>query len=177
MALQAPKAADLFDGASPVEAAERMEEFQGVLNKALANGSTTPGQAPTDPVAAIEALAINKSLSPEATASLQTALAAQRGAMGDINKEITLTTPLSTSFAAFDLEAPAKLLAQLHSVTESLVRRVLVQATVSREFLATPVLVLAESAIYGRESQNQRQTPSVASLLSAVHRFRMPLMI
>jgi hypothetical protein len=110
MALQAPKAADLFDGASPVEAAERMEEFQGVLNKALANGSTTPGQAPTDPVAAIEALAINKSLSPEATASLQTALAAQRGAMGDINKEITLTTPLSTSFAAFDLEAPAKLL-------------------------------------------------------------------
>jgi len=110
MALQAPKAADLFDGASPVEAAERMEEFQGVLNKALAHGSTTPGQAPTDPVAALEALAINKSLSAEATASLQTALAAQRGAMGDINKEITLTTPLSTSFAAFDLEAPAKLL-------------------------------------------------------------------
>ena len=110
MSLQAPKAADLFDGASPVEAAERMEEFQGVLNKALANGSTTPGQAPTDPVAALEALAISKSLSAEATASLQTALAAQRGAMGDINKEITLTTPLSTSFAAFDLEAPAKLL-------------------------------------------------------------------
>jgi hypothetical protein len=110
MALQAPKAADLFDGASPVEAAERMEEFQGVLNKALANGSTTPGQAPTDPVAAMEALAISKSLSAEASASLQNALAAQRGAMGDLNKEITLTTPLSTSFAAFDLEAPAKLL-------------------------------------------------------------------
>jgi hypothetical protein len=41
---------------------------------------------------------------------LNTALAAQRMAMQDIQKEITLTSPLSTSFAAFDLEAPAKLL-------------------------------------------------------------------
>jgi hypothetical protein len=31
-------------------------------------------------------------------------------AMQDIQKDITLTSPLSTSFAAFDLEAPAKLL-------------------------------------------------------------------
>jgi hypothetical protein len=41
---------------------------------------------------------------------LNTALAAQRMAMQDIQKEITLTSPLSSSFAAFDLEAPAKLL-------------------------------------------------------------------
>jgi hypothetical protein len=43
-------------------------------------------------------------------AGLQNALAAQRIAMQDIQKEITLTSPLSTSFAAFDLEAPAKML-------------------------------------------------------------------
>ena len=107
MALEAPKAADLFDGATPVEAAERMEEFHSVLNKALANGVSTPGQAPVaDPVAAMEQLAISKSLSAEASASLQNALTAQRMAMQDIQKDITLTSPLSTSFAAFDLEAP-----------------------------------------------------------------------
>ena len=111
MALQAPKAADLFDGATPVEAAERMEEFQSVLNKSLANGVSTPGQAPVaDPVATMEALAINKSLSAEASASLNNALTAQRLALQDIQKDITLTSPLSTSFAAFDLEAPSKLL-------------------------------------------------------------------
>jgi len=111
MALQAPKAADLFDGASPVEAAERMEEFSAVLNKSLANGVSTPGQTPVaDPVAAMESLAISKSLSAEASASLQSALTAQRLAMQDVQKDITLTSPLSTSFAAFDLEAPSKLL-------------------------------------------------------------------
>jgi hypothetical protein len=111
MALQAPKAADLFDGASPVEAAERMEEFQATLNKSLANGVSTPGQTPVaDPVAAMEQLAISKSLTAEASASLQSALSAQRLAMQDIQKDITLTSPLSTSFAAFDLEAPSKLL-------------------------------------------------------------------
>ncbi len=63
-----------------------------------------------DPLSAMEALVANKSLSAEASAGLNSALAAQRVAMQDIQKEITLTTPLSTSFAAFDLEAPAKLL-------------------------------------------------------------------
>ena len=48
-------------------------------------------------MAQLEALAANKSLAPEVMAGLQSALAAQRGAMGDINKEITLQTPLSTS--------------------------------------------------------------------------------
>jgi hypothetical protein len=111
MALTPPKAADLFDGASAVEAAERMEAFTGELNKSLANASSTPGQAPAaDPVSAMEALVANKSLSSDAAAGLQNALAAQRMALQDIQKDITLTSPLSTSFAAFDLEAPAKML-------------------------------------------------------------------
>jgi hypothetical protein len=58
----------------------------------------------------MESLVANKSLAPDAVAGLQNALAAQRMAMQDIQKDITLTSPLSTSFAAFDLEAPAKLL-------------------------------------------------------------------
>lgn len=111
MALNAPKAADLFDGASPVEAAERMDAYSSELNKALSNASSVPGQAPAaDPLSAMEALVANKSLSPDAAAGLQNALAAQRIALQDIQKDITLTSPLSTSFAAFDLEAPAKML-------------------------------------------------------------------
>jgi hypothetical protein len=111
MTFSAPKVADLFADASPREAAERMEEFTTELGKSLSNASSVPGQAPAmDPVAAIEGLVTNKSLSPEASASLQNALASQRLAMQDIQKDITLTSPLSTSFAAFDLEAPAKML-------------------------------------------------------------------
>jgi hypothetical protein len=58
----------------------------------------------------MEALVANKSMSPDALGALNSALAAQRQAQADIVKDISLTTPLSTSFAAFDLEAPAKLL-------------------------------------------------------------------
>jgi hypothetical protein len=111
MTLSTPKVADLFGDASPREAAERMEEYTSELSKSLASASTVPGQAPiADPAAQIEALVANKSLSPDVSAGLQNALAAQRLAMQDMQKDITLTSPLSTSFAAFDLEAPAKLL-------------------------------------------------------------------
>ena len=106
-----PRAKDLFDGSTPVEAAERMDQYTAELGKALSNASPVPGQAPApDATAQLEALAASKSLTPDAAAGLQNALAAQRLAMQDIQKDITLTSPLSTSFAAFDLEAPAKLL-------------------------------------------------------------------
>lgn len=106
-----PRATDLFGDVSPVEAAQRHEDYLATLDKSLSNASTIPGVAPkADPVAAMEALAASKSLTSDAQAGLQNALAAQRVAMQDIQKEITLTSPLSTSFAAFDLEAPAKML-------------------------------------------------------------------
>jgi hypothetical protein len=112
MSLNAPKATDLFsDIESPKKAAKRMDEYATELGKALSNASTVPGQAPVaDPVATLEALAANKSLAPDALAGLNNAIASQRTAMQDIQKDISLTSPLSTSFAAFDLEAPAKLL-------------------------------------------------------------------
>ena len=116
------KAKDLYSESNPAVAAARHEEYLGELNKSLNSASADPSVLSQmesgngvrfgtgNPVAQLESLAANKSLAPEALASLTQALATQRGAMGDINKEITLTTPLSTSFAAFDLEAPAKLL-------------------------------------------------------------------
>jgi hypothetical protein len=106
-----PRAKDLFGGATPLEAAQKMEEFTEVLGKSLSNSSSVPGQAPAvDPLTAIEGLVANKSLTPDALAGLNNALASQRLAMQEIQKDISLTSPLSTSFAAFDLEAPAKLL-------------------------------------------------------------------
>jgi hypothetical protein len=106
-----PRAKDLFGDATPIEAAQKMEEFTEVLGKSLSNSSAVPGQAPAvDPTTQLEALAANKSLAPDALAGLNNALASQRLAMQEIQKDITLTSPLSTSFAAFDLEAPAKLL-------------------------------------------------------------------
>ena len=106
-----PRAKDLFGDATPLEAAQKMEEFTEVLGKSLSNSSSTPGQAPAvDPLTAIEGLVANKSLTPDALAGLNNALASQRLAMQEIQKDITLASPLSTSFAAFDLEAPAKLL-------------------------------------------------------------------
>jgi hypothetical protein len=108
---QMPKAKDLFGDVAPREAAELQEQYLGELNKSFANASTTPGVAPqADPMAQMEALVANKSLSPDAVSALNTALSTQRAISADIAKEITLTSPLSTSFAAFDLEAPAKLL-------------------------------------------------------------------
>ena len=110
--METPKAADLFaDETSAKKAAKRHEEFLDTLNKSFASPSSVPGQAPVaDPMAQIEALVANKSLSADAVGALNSALSAQRAASADMIKDITLTSPLSSSFAAFDLEAPAKLL-------------------------------------------------------------------
>jgi hypothetical protein len=124
MALNAPKAKDLFgDAASAKDAAVRMDEFTAELNKSVGNavsdpsaimsiksGQSTFAQASGNAVAVLEAAVANKSLTADAVAGLNNALASQRMAMQDIQKDLTLTSPLSTSFAAFDLEAPAKLL-------------------------------------------------------------------
>ena len=106
-----PRAAELFGDESPKAAAVAMDNYLGELNKSLSNPSTVPGEAPAaDPLLQLESLALNKSLAPEAISALNTALATQRQVSADIVKDLTLTSPLSTSFAAFDLEAPAKLL-------------------------------------------------------------------
>ena len=124
MAISQVKASDLFSDASNAkEAALRNEEFNSELNKSIGNSVTDPSaimaiksgaatfaQAAGDPVAVLEAAVANKSLTPDAVGALNNALASQRLAMQDIQKEISLTSPLSTSFAAFDLEAPAKML-------------------------------------------------------------------
>lgn len=107
-----PRAHDLFGDADTAKsAAASMDSYLGELNKSFSNPSSVPGQAPApDAVSQLEALAVNKSLSPDVLGALNSALETQRAAQADIVKDISLTSPLSTAFAAFDLEAPAKLL-------------------------------------------------------------------
>jgi hypothetical protein len=120
---EAPKVTDLYGDLSPREAAARHEQYLGELSKSNSNpidagsmiqGSPMAAIAPQSPSAAIEAVLGNdsmvKSMAPEALASLNTALEAQRANGADIVKDLTLTSPISTGLVAFDLEAPAKLL-------------------------------------------------------------------
>jgi len=109
MALEMPRAKDLFGDVSAKSAAEKMEEYTSSLSASLNKSVAMPGQG-SDATSALESLVANKSLAPDVLSSLNTALQAQRGTMGDVVKDISLTSPLSSSFAAFDLEAPAKLL-------------------------------------------------------------------
>jgi hypothetical protein len=117
----APKAAELFDGLSAKEAAVQHDEFVKALGTANASPKSAPEAmgmaAPAAPVSASGAIAgilaneeLTKSMSPDALASLTTALDAQRSAGMDIVKDLTLTSPISTGLVAFDLEAPAKLI-------------------------------------------------------------------
>ena len=123
-----PSAKDMFSGAnSAVELASMTEALESEISKSFASAVTDPSKVAAikagvmtfadasdngaaSAMSAMEQLAVNKSLSPEALSSLNSALASQRSVANNINKEITLTSPLSSSFAAFDLEAPAKLL-------------------------------------------------------------------
>ena len=106
------KAADLFsDETSAVGAAQRLETYLGELNKAFASPKGSDGSP--DVTSQLEAMVANKSLTPDALSALNSALAAQRTAQADIIKDITSTSPFSQTnggFAAFDLEAPAKML-------------------------------------------------------------------
>jgi hypothetical protein len=102
------KATELFSETSAKKAAKAMEEYTDELNKALTS-ATTPGAAPAA-TSQIEAALANKSLSADAAAALTSALEAQRTATADIAKDLSLTSPLSSSFALFDLETPAKYL-------------------------------------------------------------------
>jgi len=118
---ETPRVADLYDGLNPREAAVQHEEFVKALSASNASpksANTLMGMAePTAPVSASGAIAgiladesLSKSMTPDAIASLTSALDAQRSAGQDIVKDLTLTSPISTGLVAYDLEAPAKLI-------------------------------------------------------------------
>ena len=180
MALSMPNAADLFaDADSPKKAAKSMDTYLDSLNKAMANPSTVPGQAPIDPVSQLEALAANKSLSPDAIGALQGALNAQRSISADIVKEITLTSPLSTSFAQFDLEVPAKNIAPRPTPLRNKIvrKRVWVRRTARSVLLVTRVLAPAVKETSSLALVSKPLTLSTHRFhLTVDLKFRTPLM-
>lgn len=112
-----PKASDLFgDAATPVELAEKMERFKESLNKSVEN-PVAPGMSGVAANQAVNPLMelqkslgsaqVTKALSPELLDSIRTSLASP-----DIQKELLVAGPGSTGgLVAYDLEAPAKMLA------------------------------------------------------------------
>ena len=112
---------------SPAEVATRFDEFLSKIDSAptralsreeaagLGHGgsvdfapATTPYQAL---VKALDRPEITKSIAPDQLASITSALDGLRATAPDLVKDISLTSPVSTGLVAFDLEAPAKVLA------------------------------------------------------------------
>jgi hypothetical protein len=84
---------------------------KGAINKARPVGT------PDDVETQLREMVLDKSLSADVLAGLETVLATQR----EINKNVTTISPLSTGFAAFDLEAQAK---QLFPIQTPLVNKI-----------------------------------------------------
>lgn len=119
--MSTPNVSDLYAGLSAKAAASQHEEFLTALNKSHSAPKTAGDvmgvSAPAAPATATSAIAgilanesMTKSMSPDVLDSLNTALASQSAITGDIVKDLTLTSPISTGLVAYDLEAPAKLI-------------------------------------------------------------------
>nr|WP_202446859.1 hypothetical protein [Streptomyces sp. SID5468] len=120
-----PDAARLSDAEVSIRFDELMKSIDAAPTRALSKEeivtSFGAGQAinfqGSQPTTAYEALTkaitpdIAKNLSPDALASVQETLDALKAQTPDLVKDLNLTSPLPTGLVAFDLEAPAKLLA------------------------------------------------------------------
>ena len=120
--MSVPSPLEMFDGASRKEAVERFEDYKAALTASqlkTAKGEFRPagerfeGYAPpAAPTAELDAATetLTKALGADVVASIQGQLDTARAAAADLTKDLTVTSPLSTGFVPFDLEAPAKLL-------------------------------------------------------------------
>ena len=117
-----PQPSEMFsDAGSGAEVAQRFETYKSSLSAShakAAEGTTAfvPGQGiVVDGARRQEAVAasvanITKGLSGDQLAAVQADLDALKAVMGDIGKDLTLTSPLASGLVPYDLEAPAKLL-------------------------------------------------------------------
>src|SRR5882724_5238521 len=114
-----PKPADMFgDATDSVDIAERFESYKSELNKSFGNPLPAPGQPtldqPVDQLAQLRkslgSAEVSKALSPELLESVRTSLAG-----ADVQKDILVGSGGQLGgtggLNAYDLEAPAKLLA------------------------------------------------------------------
>jgi hypothetical protein len=116
-----PRPADMFgDATSSVEIAERFESYKDELGKSFGDPRPVPGSPQMEGAGrglaslqkSLGSAEVTKALSPELLESVRGALA-----QSDLNKDwlagngTTGGSPVATGLVAFDLEAPAKLLA------------------------------------------------------------------
>jgi len=101
-----PNAQEMFGATAPKDLAAKNEAFETALKSAVAEPNLDPMFKQKVDAGLPQAFA-KKSLSADGVAALNNALATSTA---DIAKDISLTSPLNSSFAAFDLEAPAKYL-------------------------------------------------------------------
>jgi hypothetical protein len=114
---------NLFGTDDSAEIARRFDAYKGALDETAtktARGDFTPdvfGGPAAQPQSDLAVLAkalgrpdVVKAVSADALSSFQSQIDVARAAMGDLNKDFTLTSPLSTGYVAYDLEAPAKML-------------------------------------------------------------------
>ncbi len=136
---------ELFaDAQSPAEVASRFEAFKGALDasahqQAAAKAAgisfiSDPDHGPNwirpEGNASADALAtLGKSVSPDILASLTEEL----NKNGTLNKDLSLTSPISTGLVPYDLEAPAKFLVPVRTPLRNRIPRIKGQGT-SRRF-------------------------------------------
>jgi hypothetical protein len=147
MTLTAPRGREMFsDAKTDKDIATRFEQYLGALNKSFdrthrgevafnpGDNVLTKNASPTATLeAAYNALALNKSASPEVLAGIKAGLETQKMASADLGKDFTLTSPLSTGYVPYDLEAPAKFLIPLTTPLRNMTPRLAGQGT-SRRF-------------------------------------------
>jgi hypothetical protein len=118
-----PRQDEMFaDASTPTERVEKFEAYKDALDKsanATARGDFTyapgeaagqHGQSDTAQLEKLLAGDVSKSLDADTISSLKSQLAAAKAIQADVTKDWSNTSPLSTGFVPFDLEAPAKLL-------------------------------------------------------------------
>ena len=107
MAQKLPAVQDLFSNIDETNAKAlsiAKDEFDAEIRKSFSNPINTDGKPSR--VAQLQEMVLDKSLSPDALASLQTALEAEQ----TIQKDWAIASPLSSGLAIYDLETPAKLI-------------------------------------------------------------------
>lgn len=125
---------EVFGTSDPVALTQKLDGYKAALDAAAheqvarkaAGMQYVPDHgwvAPEGHEAATALATLEKSVSADTLASLQAELA-KAGAMPDLTKDISLTSPLSSGLVPYDLEAPAKFLAPVLTPLRNRIPRV-----------------------------------------------------
>ena len=167
---------EMFGAGDPTEIATKFEAYKSALNKSSqeqearkAAGAYYVDQlgwiAPERNANEVALETLSKSLDADSLASVRDALSKAGQVGGDINKDFTLTSPLSTGYVPYDLDAPAKFLAPMLSPLRNLIPRVKGQGLAKRYKRITGVSGSSTGGVANiRPSINDASSITVGSL-------------